>query len=67
MADTPTRAEVKRALREVGLSDRQVKALLAAGWQGLVGARDAELAELRDAVEEMKLSFAHSSSAVDGA
>ncbi len=53
MADLPDRKAVKDALRAVGLSNRQARALLAMGWAGLVGERDAELEELKDTLEAL--------------
>ena len=53
----PARKDVKRALREAGLSNRQVKALLASGWKGLVSESEAEAAELRDQLEALRVSL----------
>ena len=50
----PDRRVVKDALRAVGLSRREVDALLSRGWRGLVDAREAELAELRDRLAELQ-------------
>lgn len=50
----PDRKTVKEALRAIGLSNRQVHALLAKGWAGLVSERDAEVEELKDALESLK-------------
>jgi hypothetical protein len=41
------------ALRKIGFSSRQVDALFRSGWRALVGEKDAEIAELSDAVEAM--------------
>lgn len=49
----PDRKAAREALRKIGFSSRQVDALFRAGWRGLVGEKDAELAELHDAVEAM--------------
>lgn len=52
--DLPERREVKRALRDAGLSTRQVDALLRAGWRGLVGEAEAEAAELRERLADLQ-------------
>ena len=44
----PGRESVKAALREAGLSNRQVKAFLRGGWGALVGETEAENAELHE-------------------
>jgi len=44
----PERKAVRDALRAAGLSSRQANALLRDGWRGIVGASEAEAAELRD-------------------
>ena len=49
----PERREVKAALRAVGLSDRQVRALFDGGWRAIVGASKAEADELRDRLESL--------------
>jgi len=46
--DLPERRDVKRALRDLGMTNRQVDALLRGGWAALVGETKAEAAELRD-------------------
>ena len=46
----PARKAVKTALRELGLSNRQVDALLRNGWKGLVGETIAENEDLREAL-----------------
>jgi hypothetical protein len=48
---------IKAALREIGLSDRQVDGLLRDGWKALVGATHAEADELREAVALLKERF----------
>jgi uncharacterized protein (DUF1697 family) len=53
----PERKDVKAALRAAGLSNRQVKALLASGWRGLVSESEAEAAELRDQIEALRGSL----------
>ena len=45
MSDTP-RKVVRDALRSVGLSVRQVDAVLRSGWAGVVGVREAEAAAI---------------------
>jgi hypothetical protein len=57
----PDRKAAKIALREAGFSSRQVDALLRAGWRALVTAKDAEIAELEDAVEAMAARLAQKS------
>ena len=47
------RKEVKLALRERGMSARQVDALLRGGWKALVGESKAEAEELRDTLAEL--------------
>jgi uncharacterized protein (DUF1697 family) len=56
----PERKTVKQALRAAGLSNRQVKALLASGWGGLVTEAEAEAAELRDTLEALRGSLSGS-------
>ena len=53
MADLPDRRAIKAALRDAGLSNRQVKALLGSGWRGLVSETEAETQELRERIEEL--------------
>ena len=53
MSDVPDRKAAKAALRQLGFSSRQVEALFRSGWRGLVSEKDAELAELQDAVSAM--------------
>jgi hypothetical protein len=52
----PERRDVKDALRAAGLSNRQVDALLRAGWRGLVSESEAEAAELRDALAALTVA-----------
>jgi hypothetical protein len=47
------RRAAKHALRGAGFSSRQVDALLRGGWRALVGEKDAEIAELEDALAAM--------------
>lgn len=49
----PERREVKRALRDLGLSARQVDALLRSGWRALVGESKAEADELRERLAQL--------------
>jgi hypothetical protein len=51
--DLPERKTVKAALKELGLSNRQVDSLLRNGWRALIGETEAELIELREAVEAL--------------
>lgn len=53
----PSRKTVKEALRGLGLSNRQVRALLEHGWRGLVTDTEAENAELLDRLEELRGAF----------
>jgi hypothetical protein len=54
MSDAPPdRKAAKQVLRNIGFSSRQVDALFRSGWAALVGAKDAEIAELEDAVAAM--------------
>jgi hypothetical protein len=50
----PERKAVKAALRQTGMSARQVDALLRSGWAALVGETKAENDELRDQLAELK-------------
>ncbi len=52
MAESPTRRDVERALRECGLSHRQARKFISAGWSALVGEQQAELDELRELVAQ---------------
>lgn len=54
----PDRKVVKGALRQAGLSSRQVDALLRHGWAGVIGATQAEADELRDQLAALRQSFA---------
>jgi len=56
--DTPSRRDVERALRSAGLSHRQARKLLAAGWRDVVGEAQAEAEELRAELEELRASIA---------
>ena len=51
--DLPERKAIKDALRACGLSDRQVRALLAKGWAALVGETKAENVELQERLAEL--------------
>lgn len=55
--ELPERRHVKAALRGLGLSNRQVDALLREGWRGLVGASQAETQELRDKLAELQCTL----------
>jgi hypothetical protein len=49
----PERRNVKAALRQAGLSHRQVDAVLRGGWAALVGETEAENAELQEKLREI--------------
>ena len=49
----PERRNVKRALRDLGMSNRQIAGLLRGGWKALVGEVQAENEELREKVNEL--------------
>ena len=53
----PERKDVKRVLRDLGLSARQVDSLLRGGWATLVGASVAEADELRDRLAELQAAL----------
>jgi len=53
----PEREAVKTALRSIGLSSRQVRALLEHGWRGLVSEAEAEAAELKDQLDALRSSL----------
>ncbi len=55
--DIVERKSVKIALREVGMSNRQINALLRSGWKSLVGETVAENAELREKLNELSRSL----------
>ena len=57
MRELPERKVVKDALRSLGLSNRQVAALLRSGWRGLVGETAGEAAELRDKLAELQAAL----------
>ena len=59
MSDAPDRAIPERkltktALRDLGMSSRQVDALLRDGWKCLVGETQAENDELRERLAELR-------------
>lgn len=54
----PDRKDVKGALRQAGLSARQVDALLRHGWRALVGETEAEAIELREQLDALRDQFA---------
>jgi hypothetical protein len=56
-SNTPPRKDVKAALRSIGLSNRQVRALLERGWRGLVDESQAEADDLRDELEALRSTF----------
>jgi hypothetical protein len=47
--EIPERREVKRVLRGLGMTSRQVDALIRNGWSALVGETQAENEELKEA------------------
>lgn len=49
----PSRRDVEAALRALGLSHRQARKFVAAGWPALVGETQAELDEMRALLEEV--------------
>ena len=49
-----TRPEIETVLRQAGLSHRQARKLLAVGWKGCVGERQAEDEELRQRIAELE-------------
>jgi 3-oxoacyl-(acyl-carrier-protein) synthase len=53
----PDRKVVKGALRQAGLSSRQVDALLRHGWSALVGETQAETIELREQLDALRAQF----------
>jgi hypothetical protein len=53
----PSRKSAKEALRAAGFSNRQIKALLASGWRGVVTESEAEAAELQDTLEALRGSL----------
>ena len=57
MRELPERKAVKDALRSLGLSNRQVDAVLRGGWRALVGESQAEAAELRDKLAELQAAL----------
>lgn len=44
----PTRRDLEKALRDAGLSHRQARKFVSAGWPAIVGDEQAELDEMRD-------------------
>ena len=56
MADRwlPERKDVKTALRNLGMTHRQIDSLLRDGWKKLVGATEAENAELNEKIERLQ-------------
>jgi DNA-binding transcriptional MerR regulator len=55
--DIPERKQIKKALRDLGLSNRQIDALLRDGYKTLIGATAAENAELREQLEILQSKF----------
>lgn len=50
----PERKHIKHVLRDAGLSNRQIDALLRDGWKSLVGESVAEAEELRDQLSALR-------------
>ena len=57
--EIPERREVKKALRDLGMTSRQVDALLRDGWRSLVGETIAENEELREQLIALKQRIAY--------
>jgi hypothetical protein len=57
VAPLPSRREIEIALRAAGLSHRQARKFISAGWPALVSARQAELDELRAQLEDLRSSI----------
>ena len=57
MADLPDRKTIKDALRATGLSNRQIRAFFERGWRGVVPEAEAEAAELREQMAELRESL----------
>ena len=55
--DIVERKSIKRALAELGMSNRQVDALLRDGYKALVGATKSENLELREQLEELRTTI----------
>ena len=55
--DVPERKAIKAALREGGMSNRQIDALLRDGYKRLVGETKAENLELREQLEILTSKF----------
>ncbi len=58
--DIPSRRDVEKALRTVGLSHRQSRKMLSASWKLVVGEAQAEAEELRQELEDLKNLFCSS-------
>ena len=56
--EIPERRQVKKALRDLGMTSRQVDALLRDGWRSLVGETVAENEELREQLIALKQRIA---------
>ncbi len=54
MSNAPSRRDVEAALREAGLSHRQARKFVAAGWPSLVGEAQAEAEEIRERIETLE-------------
>ena len=49
-----TRPDIEAVLRQAGLSHRQARKLLAIGWKGVVGERQAENDELKERIAQLE-------------
>lgn len=58
MSDLPDRRSIERALRAAGLSHRQARKFISAGWPSLVDEARAEVDELQAQLEAMRESMA---------
>jgi hypothetical protein len=57
-AALPDRRTIERALRAAGLSSRQAKRFVSAGWPALVGEAQAEVDELTAELAELREALA---------
>ena len=51
----PPRKEIRAKLRELGMSHRQIDALIRPGWRDLIGESQAEIEEAQEAKEREQL------------
>ena len=57
-SELPDRRAIEQALRACGLSHRAARKFIAAGWRALVTESEAEAAELRDQLEDLRGALA---------